>query len=137
MLLHKLTNFGFWLASLGLLAQPAGQGQSFAGTWEAKWHNTVICAMRLQAGEAITGQMLGCSVRVDDQGDLLDPEGDVDMDSPKPLLRLSLDGKTLRFEQEDDGEAIRFELTLTGERTADLRILDAPVKIKPIPFTRR
>ena len=136
-MMHNATIAGVLVAGLALVAPPAGEGQPFTGTWEAKWHDRVICALRLRAADAMTGEMLGCSVRVNDDGDLLEPEEDVAMDHPEPFLNLKLEGKTLRFEADSDGETIRFELSLTGDGKADLTILDTPVKIKPIHFVRR
>ena len=39
--------------------------------------------------------------------------------------------------EEDDGSRMKFQFKLTTEGKAELRFVDAPIKIKPIRFERR
>jgi len=126
------------LTSLPLAAQDAEAQKKFAGTWEAKWKDKVICTVRLKAGAQISGEMKACSINVDANGDLQEPESTEHSDKPpSPILNAKLDGDTLTFEEKDDDDSMKFEMKLIGDGRAELRILDTPVPIKPIHFDRK
>jgi hypothetical protein len=126
------------LTSLPLAAQDAETQKKFAGTWEAKWRDKVICTLRLQAGEQISGATEACTINVDANGDLREPESSERSDaSPEPILNAKLQGDTLTFEEKDGDEVMKFAMKLIGEGRAELRILDAPVPVKPIHFARK
>jgi hypothetical protein len=125
------------LNSLPVAAQDAEAQKKFAGTWEAKWKDKVICTIRLKAGERISGETEACSIQVDSHGDLQEPESTEHADKPSPILNAKLQGDTLAFEEQDDGDVVKFEMKLIGDGRAELRILDAPVQIKPIHFERK
>jgi hypothetical protein len=125
------------LTSLPLAAQDAEAQKKFAGTWEAKWKDQVICTLRLKAGGQISGEIAACSIQVDADGELKEPEPTEHSDKPSPLVNAKLQGDTLTFEDKDDDEVVKFEMKLIGEGQAELRILDPPVPIKPIHFERK
>jgi hypothetical protein len=125
------------LTSMPLLAQHAEAQRKFAGTWEAKWKDKVICTLRLKAGEQISGEMEACNINADANGDLQEPESTDHSDPPSPILNAKLEGDTLRFETKDDDDVLKFEMKLLGDGRAELRILDSPVLIKPIHFDRK
>jgi hypothetical protein len=125
------------LTSLPLAAQDGAAQKKFAGTWVAKWKDQVICTLRLKAGEQISGEMAACSIQVDANGDLKEPEPTEHSDKPSPIVNAKLQGDTLTFEDKDDDEVVKFEMKLIGEGHAALRILDPPVPIKPIHFDRK
>ena len=124
------------LACLPLGAQDAEAQKKFAGTWEAKFKDKVICTIRVKAGEQISGEMADCSISVDGNGDLQEPES-TDHDKPEPMLNPKLQGDTLNFESKDDDDVLKFEMKLVGDAKAELRILEAPMPIKPIHFERK
>jgi hypothetical protein len=125
------------LTSVPLLAQDAEAQKRFAGTWEAKWKDKVICTVMLKAGEHISGEMEACNINADANGDLQEPESTDHSDPPSPILNAKFEGDTLRFEIKIDDDVLKFEMKLLGEGRAELRILDAPVPIKPIHFDRK
>jgi len=126
------------LSSLPLAAQDAEAQRKFAGTWEAKLKDKVICTLRLKAGEQISGETEACSINVDANGDLQERDATEPSDnSPSPILNAKLQGDALIFEEKNGDEVLKFELKLIGEGRAELRILDAPVPIKPIRFDRK
>jgi hypothetical protein len=126
------------LTSLSLAAQDAEAQKKFAGTWEAKLKDKVICTLRLKAGEQISGETQACSINVDANGDLQERDSTEPSDtSPAPILNAKLQGDTLLFEERDGDEVLKFEMKLIGEGRAELRIPDAPVPIKPIHFERK
>src|SRR5579871_6143432 len=61
-------------ASLPLSAQDAAAGR-FAGTWEAKFKDKVICTIRVKAGDPMSGETANCNIQVDGNGDLEESEG--------------------------------------------------------------
>jgi hypothetical protein len=127
------------LALPPLWAQDSKSQQRFAGTWEAKYKGTVFCTIKLEAGERISGSTVACNIRVDENGDLMEPDSAGNSDKPSPILNPGIHGDTLSFEvkDDDDEEQIKLEMQLTGEGQADVRFIDTPTKIKPIHFTRK
>jgi hypothetical protein len=79
--------------------------------------------------------MEACSISVDSNGDLQEQGSNEPPDEPSPLLNPKIQGDILTFENKDD-DVVKFEMKLTGEGQAELRILEAPVRVKPIPFKR-
>ena len=116
----------------------AADAKRFGGTWTASFKGTVICTLEIEdAGDGkVTGVTKGCNVSVDQNGDLIEAPAHEGPDNPQPFLNTKVDGDLLRFEEEDGSDVLKFELRLTGKGTADLRILDAPITIKPIHFER-
>ena len=126
------------LTSLPLAAQDAEAQKKFAGTWEAKLKDKVICTLKLKAGEQFSGETEACSINVDANGDLRERDSIEPSDnSPAPIQNAKLRGDTLIFEERNGDEVLKFEMKLIGEGRAELRILDAPVPIKPIRFDRK
>jgi hypothetical protein len=125
------------LTSLSLVAQDAAAQKKFAGTWEAKWKDKVICTLSLKAGAHISGEMETCNINADANGDLQEPEATDHSDPPSPILNTKLEGDTLTFEMKDDEDVLKFEMKLLGDGRAEVRILDSPVPIKPIHFDRK
>ncbi len=139
--MRKLTICILFLAALAslALAQDADAQKRFAGTWVAKVHDKVICTIKLEAAQPITGAMHACQINIDGDGQLIEPEESRADDKPEPILDPKIQGDTLSFGLKDeDGEPpMKLELQLTGDRQAELRILDAPGPIKPIHFARQ
>jgi hypothetical protein len=120
-------------------AQNVAESARFAGTWEAKFKGTVICTIVLETAEKITGTASACNISVDEDGNLVEPEAAPGPAEPAPILNPKIDGGTLSFEirDENDEHATKMQMELKGEGRAELRIIDAPVRIKPIPLTKR
>jgi hypothetical protein len=125
------------LACLPLAAQNADGQNRFAGTWEAKFKDRVICTIRVKAGEPISGETADCSINVDENGDLKEPDSGDHPDQPSPMINPKVEGETLRFEVKEGDDSIKFEMKLRGEGQAELQILDAPMAVKPIHFVRK
>jgi hypothetical protein len=125
------------LACLPLTAQDADAHKKFAGTWEAKFKDKVICTIRVNAGEPISGETADCSINVDENGDLKEPDSTDRPDKPSPMLNPKLQSDTLTFEEKDGDDVLKFEMKVVGDGQAELRILDAPVPVKPIHFARQ
>ena len=125
------------LACLPLGAQDAEAQKKFAGTWDAKFKDKVICTIRVKVGEQISGEMADCSISIDGNGDLQEPESTDHADKSDPMLNPKLQGDTLSFENKDGDDVLKFEMKLVGEGKAELRIVEAPMPVKPIRFERK
>jgi hypothetical protein len=125
------------LACLPLAAQDAEAQRKFAGTWEATFKDKVICAIRVKPGDPISGETADCSINLDENGDLKEPDSADRPDKPSPMLNPNVHGDTLTFEEKDGDDVLKFEMKLVGDGQAELRILDAPVPVKPIHFARK
>jgi len=119
------------------MAQATDAQKKFAGTWEAKFKDKVICTIRLKAGDPISGETAGCSINVDENGDLKEPDSADRPDDPSPIFNPKIHDDTLTFEEKDGDEVLKFELKVVGDGQAELRILNSPVPLKPIHFARK
>ena len=125
----------FALSCALLNAQDAAAQKPFRGTWEAKFHGNVFCTVVLKPGEKMSGTVSTGRITVNDEGDLIEAE-------PSPtgkesdIMRAAIDGDRLTFEIDDDGDLLKFEMTITGAGKAELRFVVAPSKIKPLPLER-
>jgi len=124
-------------ACLPLTAQDADAQKKFAGTWEAKFKDKVICTIRVNAGEPISGETADCSINLDENGDLKEPDSTDRPEKPSPMLNPKVQGDTLTFEEKDGDDVLKFEMKVVGDGQAELRILNSPVPIKPIHFARK
>lgn len=119
----------------------AQEASQFAGAWQAKVKDSVVCTIGLKAddGGKLSGWMFACNVEADSDGNLIEAEPPDDtVKNPTPLVNVRFENGILMFAVKDDGgdEAIGFEMKLAGRGIADLRIVDSPVPIKPIRLTR-
>lgn len=141
---RKTQLFAFLLVSTfglcHLFAEDAGARQRFAGTWEGKLKDKVICTIKLDADEAISGAMHACQINVNGDGDLIESEeSQGSEEKPDPILDPKIQGDTLSFaiKDEDSEPPLKFELKLSGEQQAELTILNAPGRVKPIHFAKK
>ena len=123
---------------LGLwgLALVAGETK-FAGTWEATSGGKVFLILKLQAGARISGTMNAGSIHLDEEGNLLEV-GQVE-DRESPIFFARAEGDKVEFDfQDDDNEVMHFELKLTAEDKAELRIVDTHVpRMKAFPLRKK
>lgn len=122
------------LGSLGAPAEPA----KFAGTWEAALEGKVFLVLKIQAGEKISGTLNAGSIRLSDEGELIEA-GPVE-DREAPFFFAKAEGDKLEFDYQDQGddEIMHFELKLTGESAGELRIVDEHIpKMKPFRLRKK
>jgi hypothetical protein len=124
------------LLGLWCFAQAAEQPK-FAGTWEAKSGDKVFLVLKLQAGAKISGTLNAGSISMDDDGNLLEA-GPVE-DHEAPIFFARAEGDKLEFDfQDEDNEVMHFELKITAENKAELRIIDEHLpKLKPFPLSKK
>jgi hypothetical protein len=125
------------LACVHLAAQDKDAQKKFAGTWEAKFKDEVICTIRIKPGDPISGEAADCNINVDEHGDLKEPDTASRPDEHSPMLNPKVNGDTLAFEEQEGNDLLKFEMKVVGEGKAELTILDAPIPVKPIRFTRK
>ena len=123
------------LLLLPALFVPSVYGQNspasrFAGVWEARSGERVVCTFRIESGTSIKAWDLGCRISVDKEGNLMDP-GPFELSEGSPLSNVALRDGVLYFQidpgpEEQEPIVIRGQLKLTGEREAELTFLDFP-----------
>lgn len=111
--------------------------QRFLGTWQAHFQGSVICTLKLDAGEALAGALYGCSLQFNGDGDLTGVGSPHRSDEACPIKNIRVDGQTLSFDIGAGSDAMHLALVLTTGDEAELRFLQAPLKIKPIHFERQ
>jgi hypothetical protein len=120
--------------SLGAPAQPA----RFAGTWEAATAGKVYLVLKIQTGQRISGTMNAGSIKLSDEGELLEATPVEDREAP--FFFAKADGDKLEFDYQDQGddEIMHFELKLTGDAAGELRIVDEHLpKMKPFRLRKK
>jgi hypothetical protein len=131
--LMRAITFLILLTGLACGAEPR-----FGGTWVATFKGTPICTLEIEEkDDRISGVTRACNISVDQNGDLIEGATPDSSEPGEPFLHPRVDGSILKYEQDDDGKPIKFELKLTAEGKAELRIVDSPVVVKPIRFEKR
>jgi hypothetical protein len=108
----------------------------WAGTWTATLKGKPYVIVKLNSGAGrLTGSLHSGQVEVDGQGKVIGieaPPADA-----YPLKSMKLTGNTLTFEVLDrDGGTMKHEMRLTADGGAELRIVNAPVKLAPFALKR-
>lgn len=116
-------------------SQVADQSRRFNGKWQAKVDGSVVCTINLQVKNEIFGSMQDCRIHTDGDGNLLESEPNASA-KPSPISNARIVGPILTFEYKDEGDIASFQMKLLGDDIAELKIQNAPVKIKPIRFVR-
>lgn len=122
------------LANLTAPAEPA----KFAGTWEAALKGKVFLVLKIQTGEKISGTLNAGSIKLSDEGELMEAEPVEDREAP--FFFAKAEGDKLEFDYQDQGddEVMHFELKLTGEGAGELRIVDEHIpKMKPFQLRKK
>jgi hypothetical protein len=123
-----------FLVSLGAPAEPA----KFAGTWEAAHEGKVFLVLKIQVGQKISGTINASSIKLSDEGDLIEAEPVKDREAP--FFFAKAEGDKLEFDYQDQGddEIMHFELKLTGDGAGELRIVDEHIpNIKPFRLRKK
>src|SRR5260370_28221460 len=112
-----------WLvlfSTLGATAETA----SFAGTWEAAFEGKVFLVLKIQAGQKISGTLNAGSIRLSDEGELIEARPVEDKEAPFFFAKAEGDKLELDYQDQGDGEITHFALKLTGHDAGELRIGD-------------
>ena len=114
-----------WLLAAGLAAFAGPPDpKKFAGTWEAKAKGTVFLVLKITAGEKISGTMKSGPVQIDEKGELVEVGPPVEDENPIFFTQVVEGGKLDFHCQDSEDNVLEFELKLTGEDSAELRIID-------------
>ena len=123
-----------FLLGVSASAEPA----KFAGTWEAAHEGKVFLVLKIQAGQKISGTLNAGSIRLSDEGELI--EASPVEDKEAPFFFAKAEGDKLEFDYQDQGddEIMHFELKLTGDDAGELRIVDEHIpKMKPFRLRKK
>jgi hypothetical protein len=114
-----------WLLAAGLAAFAGPPDpKKFAGTWEAKAKGTVFLVLKITAGDKISGTMKSGPVQLDEKGDLVEAGPPVEDENPIFFTKVVEDEKLDFNCQDSEDNVLQFELKLTGDDSAELRIID-------------
>ena len=86
----------------------------------------------MKACDPISGETDACSINLDENGDLKEPDSADRPDKPSPMLNPKVQGDMLTFEDKDGDDVLKFEMKVVDDGQAELRILNSPVPIKSI-----
>jgi hypothetical protein len=100
--------------------------KKFAGTWQAEFKGTPYLVVTLKG---LSGTISIGSITMNGEGDLADVQEAV---NEHPIQAVRVNGDTVYFQAKDE----EYEVTLTGEGQAVLRIIDAPPLIGPFGMRR-
>ena len=123
-----------FLVSLSAPAQPA----KFTGTWEAAHEGKIFLVLKIQAGQKISGTLNAGSIKLNDDGELIEASPVEDREAP--FFFAKAEGDKLEFDYQDQGddEIMHFELKLTAEGAGELRIVDEHIpKMKPFRLRKK
>ncbi len=123
-----------FLLGVSAWAEPA----KFAGTWEAAHDGKVFLVLKIHAGQKISGTLNAGSIRLSDEGELI--EASPVEDKEAPFFFAKAEGDKLEFDYQDQGddEIMHFELKLTGDDAGELRIVDEHIpKMKPFRLRKK
>ena len=94
--------------------------------------------LKIQAGEKISVTLNAGSIKLSDEGELIEATPVEDREAP--FFFAKAEGDKLEFDYQDQGddEIMHFELKLTGERAGELRIVDEHIpKMKPFHLRKK
>ncbi len=121
-------------SALGARAETA----SFTGTWEAAFEGKVFLVLKIQAGQKISGTLNAGSIRLSDEGELIEATPVEDREAPFFFAKAEGDKLEFDYQDQDDDEVMHFELKLTGERAGELRIVDEHIPhMKPFRLRKK
>lgn len=106
----------------------------FAGTWTAEFHKQVWMKLTLSPENGTLSGTLEHSeqISVDNEGDITKVDEDMTTDK---LVGAELQGGALYIQTKDtDGDANRYQLTLTAKDAIELRAVTADGNTAPKPF---
>lgn len=113
-----------------------GEQVNPTGIWEANFRGAIFLRINITVNEAITGTVSVGGICVDYDGNMLAAEP-ASPDSESPILNAKLEGATLRFEIDDEGELTQMEVQFSTDGKATIHFPDLAQKIKPIVLERR
>jgi hypothetical protein len=114
-----------WLLAAGLAAfAGTPDPKKFAGTWEAKAKGTVFLVLKITAGDKISGTMKSGPMQLNEKGELVEVGPPVEDENPIFFTQVVAEEKLDFHCQDSEDNVLEFELKLTGEDSAELRIVD-------------
>jgi hypothetical protein len=115
----------------------AEERKTYDGVWEGKFKDSIFCVLRIEAGDKLTGTLSAGDIRLNEDGELVEAAGS-EKDYPILNPKLYADRLTFDWKDESDDPVVKFEMRLTGDSKADLRLIFAGYpNIKPWPLTKK
>ena len=128
-----------WAVGVSLLASIALHAAAlddWAGVWNASLKGKPYLILKLTSGAGrLSGTLRAGQVETDDRGNVIAIQSPPSREYPLKYMKLT--GATLSFRTIDTGgDAIQYEMRLTGEGAAELRLPDAPAPLAPFALKR-
>jgi len=121
----------------GFLTFGDTQEDRYVGEWRGAYRGKVFVVLKLENKKGLRGSLGSGQIHVGEDG-LIDEVGE-EAGEPRPLIDVKLVGEKLSFRCKDsDGEIDHYEMKLTGESSAELRLLlvGLPEAVKPFTLKR-
>lgn len=109
------------IAVAATLSAAADALKPFIGTWEGRHEGKTYAILKLEAGEKLSGTIALGNIHTDENGNITEVTETADDESP--ILDPKFDGQKLTFGWKDGDEVTQIEMTLKGEREAELKFL--------------
>jgi hypothetical protein len=120
----------FFFLALSLKAQ-----DKFAGVWKGERQGKTYVIVTLKGGAQPSGTIKIGDINLDQNGEIVEVEREAETEYEILEPRI-VDGKLLFQSKESDGDTTRYEMTVTDEKDASLKILEAPGPVKPFKLTK-
>ena len=113
---------------------PSAAAKAFLGTWQATHGGKVYAIIKLDDAHGLAGSMSLGQIKSDDTGEITEVEEEAHDGSQ--LTAFKFEDNRLSFEWKDSDDTTRFEMKVTGERTAEVRIVADPAPLRPFRLAK-
>lgn len=107
----------------------------FDGVWKGERQGKIYVIVTLKGGSQPSGTIKIGDINIDQNGEIAEVEREAENEyeilDPKIVA-----GKLLFQSKESDGDVTRYEMTVTDDKNARLKILEAPGPVKPFKLTK-
>ncbi len=122
------------IAACAVAQAPAAKPSDFAGTWKAEFKKTTWLVLTLRADNgSLTGTLTHSTyLSADNEGDITSVGEEM---SNAKIEKATLDGSVLHIQTKDDeGDEDRYDLSLTGPDSSELKPLSSDGSPTPKAF---
>jgi len=110
-------------------SNPSAAAKAFLGTWQSTHAGKVYAIIKLNDAHGLAGSMsLGHA------GEITEVEEETHGGSQ--LTAFKCEDNRLSFDWKDSDDTTRFEMKVTGERTAEVRIVADPAPLRPFRLAK-
>ena len=122
------------IAAPGQESNPRAVAKAFLGTWQATHGGKVYAIIKLDDAHGLAGSMSLGQIKSDDAGEITEVEEEARREPP--LTAFKFENNRLSFDWKDSDDTTRFEMRVTGERTAEVRTVADPAPLRPFRLAK-